>query len=600
MSTSSPKPVSSAAGVAWNLSALFDAPDDPRIDKSIAAAQRRAKRFAATWRGKIKGKPSAAALLQALREYESIQEDATRIGAYAHLVFAADTRPDAHRQLLQRVEAAGTALRNALLFFDLEWLEVPEAHVKKLLADPKLAAYKHYLSSERKYKPHTLSEPEEVLHNEKAMTGISAWQKLHTELMAGMRFPVTLNGETRDLNQGEALTLMRVADRAQRRAAWEGFYNVLSKNSQVLSYIYDTRFNDYLINNRLRRFKSHAQPRHLANSIEGKAVDVMMDVVKNNHAIAHRYWKLKARLLGMERIELYDQYAPLLDVKETIGYHDAQRLILDALERFSPDFSAMAARFFDNDWIDADPRDGKRGGAFCAGVTPSTHPVILMSYNDSLRDVMTLAHELGHGMHDLLAARQTLLNYHPSLPVAETASVFAEMLVFDASLARMKDDQDRLALICSKIEDSFSTVFRQVVITQFEQEAYDARSKGRVSGKDLGEIWLRVNAAYYGDAVAMTPGYEWGWSYIPHMINTPFYCYAYAFGDLLVKALYGMYRREGAGFIPKYKALLASGGSRTPREQTRAMGVDIQKAEFWQIGFDEMSRLVGEAERLAR
>jgi oligoendopeptidase F len=599
MSIESSQPKSSAAGVAWNLSALFNAHDDPRIEKSIAAAQRSAKRFASAWRGKIKGKPSTATLLSALREYEAIQEDATRIGAYAHLLFAADTRPDAHRQLLQRVESTGTALRNALLFFDLEWLEVPEAHVKKLLADPKLANYKHYLTSERKYKPHTLSEPEEKLSNEKSLTGIGAWQKLHTELMAGMRFPITRDGETREVNQGEALTMMRVADRATRRAAWDGFYDVLAKNSQVLSYIYDTRFNDYLINNRLRRYKSHSQPRHMANGIDGKAVDVMLDVVRQNHGLAHRYWRLKARLLGMERLELYDQYAPLLDVKEKIAYRDAQTLILDALGRFSPEFSGLAARFFDSNWIDADPRDGKRGGAFCAGVTPATHPLILMSYNDSLRDVMTLAHELGHGMHDLLASRQTLLNYHPSLPVAETASVFAEMLVFDASLARLKDDRDRLALICSKIEDSFSTVYRQVVITQFEQGAYDARSKGRVSGKDLGEIWLRVNAEYYGDAVAMTPGYEWGWSYIPHMINTPFYCYAYAFGDLLVKALYGMYRREGDSFIPKYKALLASGGSRTPREQTRAMGVDINKAAFWQVGFDEMNRWVGEAERLA-
>lgn len=599
MSNTASKPTSSAAGVAWNLSALFDAPDDPRIETSIAAAQRRAKAFAKAWRGKIKRKPAAAALLKALQTYEAIQEDATRIGAYAHLVFAADTRPDAHRQLLQRVEAAGTALRNALLFFDLEWLEVPESHVKKLLVDPKLANYKHYLSGERKFKPHTLSEPEEQLDNEKSMTGVRAWQKLHTELMAGMRFPITHEGETREVNQGEALSLMRVGERSMRRAAWDGFYKVLSDNSQVLSYIYDTRFNDYLVNNRLRRYKHHAQPRHLANGIEGKAVDVMMDVVKRNHGLAHRYWKLKARLLGMQRLELYDQYAPLLDVKQTIPYRDAQQLILDALDRFSPEFATLGAKFFDNNWIDADPRDGKRGGAFCAGVTPATHPVILMSYNDSLRDVMTLAHELGHGMHDLLAAKQSLLNYHPSLPVAETASVFAEMLVFDASLAGLQDDRDRLALICSKIEDSFSTVFRQVVITQFEQEAYDARSKGRVSGKDLGEIWLRTNSTYYGDAVAMTPGYELGWSYIPHMLNTPFYCYAYAFGDLLVKALYGMYRREGASFIPKYKTLLASGGSRTPREQTRAMGVDINKAEFWQVGFDEMERLIGEAEQLA-
>jgi oligoendopeptidase F len=306
-----------------------------------------------------------------------------------------------------------------------------------------------------------------------------------------------------------------------------------------------------------------------------------------------------ARLLGLPKLELYDQYAPLFDVKERISYADGKQIVLDSLRRFSPEFEAMAQRFFDGNWIDADPRNGKRGGAFCAGVTPSLHPFILMSYNDDMRDVMTLAHELGHGMHDLLASKQTFFNYHPSLPVAETASVFAEMLVFDSMLGKLNSDRDRLALICGKIEDSFATVYRQTVLTRFEQLAYEARAKGRLSATQIGELWLKANAPYYGENVNLSAGYEYGWSYIPHFINSPFYCYAYAFGDLLVKALYGMYRREGDAFIPKYKTLLASGGSQTPREQTRAIGVDINSEAFWQIGFDEMERLIAEAERLA-
>jgi oligoendopeptidase F len=303
--------------------------------------------------------------------------------------------------------------------------------------------------------------------------------------------------------------------------------------------------------------------------------------------------------MGLPGLEYYDQYAPLFDVKETITYPQAKEIVLSALNRFSPEFSGMAQRFFEGNWIDADPRPGKRGGAFCAGVTPSTNPYILMSYNDDMRDVMTLAHELGHGMHDLLAAKQTLFNYHPSLPVAETASVFSEMLVFDALLAGMEDPKKRLALICGKLEDSFATVFRQTVLTRFESLAYEARGKGRLSGAKIGELWLQANAPYYGDALTMTKGYEWGWSYIPHFINTPFYCYAYSFGELLVLALYGMYRREGERFVPKYRALLASGGSAAPAEQMAAIGIDIRDAAFWQVGFDELARLIEDAERLS-
>ncbi|MCX6018425.1 MAG: M3 family oligoendopeptidase [Chloroflexi bacterium] len=590
---------SSAAGVAWDLSVLFDAPDDARLEASLKALKKRTANFARTWRGKVKAKPKAAQLLEALREYESMAEELTKVGAYAHLLYAADTRQDAHRNLMQHVDEVETALRNEQLFFDLEWLEVSEEMVKTLLADPKLAPYKHYLQSERKYKPHALSEPEEKIMNEKSMTGLSAWQKLFTELTSSLRYKIEVDGVVRELNQSEVLVLLRHPDRAQRRCAWEGFYATLKENGQTLGFIYDTRFQDYLVNNRLRKYKTHMQPRHLSNGIEAKAVDAMMTVVERNHGLAHRYWALKAKLLGLQKLELYDQYAPLFDVKEKISYTDGKQIVLDALRRFSPEFETMAQRFFDGNWIDADPRDGKRGGAFCAGVTPSTHPFILMSYNDDLRDVTTLAHELGHGMHDLLAAKQTLFNYHPSLPVAETASVFAESLVFEELLGRMSNERDRLALLCGKIEDSFATVYRQTVLTRFEQLAYDARSKGRLGAQQIGELWLRANAPYYGDVVDMTSGYEFGWSYIPHFINTPFYCYAYSFGELLVKALYGMYRRDGAKFIPKYKALLASGGSRTPREQTRAIGVDINSEAFWQIGFDELERLIAEAEQLA-
>lgn len=591
----------SAAGVTWDLSTLYAAPDDPRIDQTIRALEARADAFDKSYRGTINapGGPAAQHMLAGLQEAESMADVAYRLNAYSRLLYAADTTKDAHRALMQRVEEALTAFQNKVLFFDLEWLAVDDASAEKLVDDPLLTTYKHYLSSQRRFRPHTLSEAEEKLMNDKDLTGISAWQKMFTEFTSAQKYAMNVDGQTRELNQGEILTLMRQPDRELRRRAHETFYATLEKNSQVLSFIYDTRFQDHLVNVRLRRYDNPAQPRHLDNDIDGAAVDAMLGVVEKNFRLAHRYFKLKAGLMGLPKLEYYDQYAPLFDVKETITYPEAKDIVLGALGRFSPEFSGMAQRFFDGNWIDADPRAGKRGGAFCAGVTPSSNPFILMSYNDDMRDVMTLAHELGHGMHDLLASQQTLFNYHPSLPVAETASVFSEMLVFDALLAGMDDPKKRLALICGKLEDSFATVFRQTVLTRFEGLAYAARVTGRLSGAKIGELWLQANAPYYGDALNMTKGYEWGWSYIPHFINTPFYCYAYSFGELLVLALYGMYRREGASFLPKYRALLASGGSASPAEQMAAIGIDIRDAAFWQVGFDELDRLIGDAERLS-
>ncbi len=591
---------SSAHGIAWNLGTLFASVSDPQIDAALADLQTNIKQFAERYRGTINvAGVSAAHIAQALREYESLMDAAYRLSAFAQLSYAADTTSDANRALVQRIEEAMTQLHNQLVFFDLEWLQLDEATAQRIIADPAAATYQHHLRAERKFKPHTLSEPEEKIINDKNLTGISAWQKLFTEYSSGLKFPAVKTGEARELNMSEILVLMRDPSREVRQRAHETFYARLRENSQVLTFIYDTRFQDHLVSNRLRGYDDPMTPRHLANDVGASAVQTMMSVVERNFPLAQRYFKLKARLLGLPKLELYDQYAPLFEVKEKIEYARAQQIVLDAVSRFSGELGSYVSRFFEEDWIDADPRNGKRGGAFCAGVTPSTHPYILMSYNDDLRDVMTLAHELGHGIHDCLASQQTLLNYHPSLPVAETASVFSEMLVFNDLLKTMRNDKDRLALICAKLEDSFATVFRQTVLTRFEQLAYAARAKGRLTTQQIGELWLQANAPYYGDALNMTSGYEFGWSYIPHFINTPFYCYAYSFGELLVLALYGIYQKEGESFVPRYRALLASGGSLSPRDQLAAMNIDINDAAFWQTGFDALARMIAEAERLA-
>ena len=436
--------------------------------------------------------------------------------------------------------------------------------------------------------------------NDKNMTGISAWQKLHTEFTAATKFKVEVDGEVKDLNQSEVLVLLRHPDRALRQRAWESLFGTLESNSPVLSFIYDTRFQDHLVTNRLRNYSHPAQPRHMANEIDGETVNTMMRVIEKNYGLAHRYFAMKAKLLKLDKLELFDQYAPLFDVKEQMTYGQAREIILDSMQRFSPQFEQITRRFYDEHWIDADPRPGKRGGAFCSGVAPAFNPYILCSYNDDIRDAMTVAHELGHGIHFYLSRKQSLFNFYMSLPVAETASVFAEMLTFDALVQRMDTPMKRLGLLCGKIEDSFATVFRQNVLTRFEELAYAARAKSRLTGEQIGQLWLEANAPYYGEAVNQTKGYEWGWSYIPHFMNTPFYCYAYSFGQLLVLALYGMYKREGASFVPRYTALLESGGSLAPREQMKLVGVDIDDPDFWQVGFDELERLVSEAEAIAQ
>jgi len=604
--TSNKAAKTSAKNIAWDLSELFSGPTDPAIEQKLSAVMARADAFEKEFRGTISvpGGPDAEHVFDMLRESEAIQQDFTKIAYYAHLLFAADTTPELHRGLVSKMDEAESALRNKTLFADLEWLALSDDDAARVAGHPTLQNYRHYLDSARRFKPHTLSEAEERLMNEKDLTGIAAWQRFFSEFSSATKFKVKVAGKMRELNQSEILALFRHPNRATRQAAWQAFYGKLGEHSDVLSFVYDTRFSDHLISGRLRGYENPMQPRNLANEIDESSVKAMLAAVEQNYPVAHRYWKLKAKLMGLKKLELFDQYAPLFNASEKITYDESRKLVLDALNRFSPLFGETAQRFFDGNWIDADPRAGKRGGAFCASVGPEHHPYILVNYNDDMRDAATVAHEIGHGIHGELSRGQSIVNYFPSLPVAETASVFAEMLVFDSMLERITAPDKRLALICGKLEDSFATVFRQTVLTRFEELVYAARAGGRLSAERIGEMWMKANAPYYGKNVNLTAGYERGWSYIPHFINTPFYCYAYAFGELLVLALYGMYRRAKADgtaeeFKRNYTAMLSAASSKSPADLVAMMGIDIHDASFWQVGFDELARLVSDAERLA-
>ena len=590
----------SAAGITWNLTDLFSSYDDPRIDATLNECHARAQSFADRYRGRIRDPETLTVdtLTQALHDLEIIHESVSRVGSYSGLLYAADTLSPEHQDLEQRVEQRSTAIRNLLLFFELEWLNLDDGPAQSLTENPALANYRHYLQSLRRFRPHTLSEPEEKIVNEKDNTGRHALARFFSEITSTLTFPLERDDQVEELNLSQILSLLHEPDRALRQRALQTLYEGLSQHGQAFTFIYDTLIQDHLTMDRLRRYPGPKVQRHLSNEIDGKAVDKMMQVTEANYGLAQEYFELKAKLLELPRLALYDQYAPMEKENRPFPFAQARQIILDAFEDFSPVFRQIAAEFFANNWIDAEIRKGKRGGAFCASPSPRLHPYILCNYDDNLRDVMTVAHELGHGLHGYLSRKQTLFNYDTPLTTAETASVFGEMLVFDHLLAQQTDRQVQLALLAGKIEDIFATVFRQNVLTRFEELVFSARKEKRLTPETLGDLWLETNRKYYGEAVEMQDSYRWGWSYIPHFIHSRFYCYSYVFGQLLVLALYRTYKEERKSFVPKYLALLEAGGSDAPEALLKPLGVDIHDADFWQKGFDEIRGLVARLQML--
>ncbi len=595
------RPVAPATGVTWDLSDLFDGPGDPRIAVALDSIDEDAKGFAARFRGTIHvaGGPPAAWFREGIESLEAIHERQWRIGGYAHLNYDQDTRDVVARDLSQRVEERLTAARNELLFFDLEWMEVADEDAATLVADPELSAYRHFLEAQRLFRPHRLSEAEERLANEKDITGNSAWARLHTETTSALEFDVDRDGATERLNLSRVLAMLHDPDRTVRRSGHDALYATLARSGPVLTYTYDTLVQDKRTMDRLRGHPDPMASRHLGNEIPSAAVESMMQAVEGAYPVAQAYFRLKARLLGLPELMVYDQYAPLEQRQVAVPWSDARTLVEESYAAIDPAFGDVAREVFARNWVDAEPRDGKRGGAYCSYPTPKLHPWILCNYMGTPRDVMTVAHEMGHALHAMLGRRQTPFNYHSTLPLAETASVFGEMVVFDRLLARETDPRARLGLLAGKIEDAFATVFRQNVLTRFEQSAFAARAEGRLTGDRLGDLWTAANRAYYGDAVRLTDGYRWGWSYIPHFIHTPFYCYAYVFGQLLVMSLYRTYKETGGAFVPKFLDLLAAGGSGTPDTLLRPLGVDITHPSFWAKGLAEIEALVAQATDLA-
>jgi oligoendopeptidase F len=588
--------VSSAANVSWDLSDLYAGVDDPRIEADLQSAHERAKTFETTYRGKVG--ETAAALLAAITEMEGIYEQMDRSGVYASLVHAAKTDDPRHGALVAKTRERRTAINKHLIFFDLEWVALDDAKVDALLADGSLARYRHYLKQKRVWKPHYLSEPEEKILEEKSNTGRAAFMRLFDETAAGLRF--TVEGEKEQLSLQQVLAGLYNAERDVRRRSAEALTSGLQANAKLFTYILNTLVLDHRIDCTLRKHADVMMPRHLANEIEPAVVEALMTATERHVGTVHRYYRLKARLLKIDQLEDFDRYAPISAEMPVVDWPTARRVVEESYEAFSPQAGKIVKEFFSRHWIDAELRTGKRGGAFSSSGVPSAHPYILMSYTDKLRDVMTLAHELGHGLHQYLSRGVGYLQCDTPLTTAETASVFGEMLTFKRLKELYPEPKTRLAMLCSKIEDGFATVFRQVTLTRFEQSLHKARhEEGELPTERINELWIAANRPMHGDVVRLTPGYAWWWTYIGHFVHVPFYCYAYAFGELLVLALVKKYEQDGAAFVPKYLEMLAAGGSRPPHELVGSLGVDVTDPAFWELGLKLLGDMVSEAEQLA-
>jgi oligoendopeptidase F len=586
---------------AWTLADLYSGPKDPSLARDVGDALTQAEAFEHRYRGRLgDGTLSAGELAEAVAEVEAMTERIRKVGTYASLLFSADMGDSRHGALYQYAQEQATRLRQRLTFFDLEWSALPDERAAAYLNAPELARFRHYLELERKLSPYKLSEPEERVLETKADTGVRAFQRLFDEVLGHARFEVVAGKKRERLTEQETLSRLHAPDRAVRKAAARSLTQGLEAQANVLTYVFNVIAADQSSTDQLRKLPTIMAARNLANEIEQSAVDALLAAVERGFPIVRRYYRLKRRLLGVGRLYDYDRYAPIATKGRAIPWSEARRTVLESFNAFSPDMAGIAARFFDGRWIDAAVRTGKRGGAFSHSAVPSVHPYVLLNYTGTPRDVMTLAHELGHGVHQYLSRPHGCLQSDTPLTMAETASVFGEMLVFRAIKDAERDPARALGLVCGMIEDSCSTIFRQVVLTRFEQALHDARRReGELSGDRISALWLAANRAMFGDSVTLTDDYGRWWSYIPHFIHSPFYCYAYAFGALLVFALYRRYSEEGQAFVPKYLALLAAGGSDAPDRLLAKVGVDLGRPGFWDGGIAVLEEWVDDAERLA-
>jgi oligoendopeptidase F len=582
-------------GTAWDLSPLVDGDEGAGVQRQLDAALTRSDAFAATYNGQLAALDPAG-LAAAMHELAAINELVGKAGSFASLRFATDSDDPTRGALLQLVQERATELETKLLFFELQWAALPDEQAEVLLADPGLDFCAHYLRSARRYRPHLLSEPEERIFAEKSLASSGSWARLFGELMAALR--VTLDGEPVVLDV--ALSRLLDPDRDTRRVAAESLSQALEPGLRTRAFIYNTLVYDKSVDNRLRAYPHWLASRNLANEASDESVMALIEAVRGRFDIPQRWYRLKAKLLGVERLADYDRNAPLETKEIVYSFGEAREFVLDTYDSLSPDAGNVVRRFFDERWIDAPTRPHKRGGAFCSYTVPSVHPYVMLNYTANRRDVLVMAHELGHGLHAALAQPQGVFHQSTPLTTAETASVFGEALTFGRLLDAVGDDDDaRLGLLAERIDGSIATVFRQMAMNRFEHLVHTGRrSEGELSVDRICDFWVQSQAEMFGDSVQMLDGYRMWWSYVPHFINTPGYVYAYAYGQLLALSVYSRYLSQGPSFAPAYLEMLATGGSRSPEELGRIVGINLADPGFWDSGIDLIEQQLRDAEEL--
>jgi oligoendopeptidase F len=585
----------------WNLADLYDGPDSDGFKADLKKAEAEAARFAAEYQGKLEALLDAGKggdrLAAVISDYEGLSDLFGRIGSFMMLYYVGNTTDPARQKFYGDVSQKLTAVTTGLVFFELEFNRLEEAALAAAMdASPALAHYRPWIDDLRKEKPYQLEDRVEQLMHEKSVTAAGAWNRLFDETMAGLKF--TVDGE--ELTLEPTLNLLLSKDRVKREKASDALALVFAKNIALFSTITNTLAKDKEISDRWRGFEDVAASRHLANRVEGPVVDALVEAVRESYPkLSHRYYKMKAGWLGLDKMMHWDRNAPLPDQDDTkVAWDTAQAMVLDAYAGFAPEMADIAKRFFDERWIDAPVRPGKSSGAFAHPTVPSAHPYVMLNYQGKTRDVMTLAHELGHGVHQVLAAEQGALMASTPLTLAETASVFGEMLTFQSLLKQTTDAKKRKVLLAGKVEDMLNTVVRQIAFYQFEREVHNCRREGELTADQIGELWIKTQSEALGEAVQFGPGYETFWAYIPHFIHSPFYVYAYAFGDCLVNSLYARYLEAEDGFQQKYFEMLKAGGTKHHSELLKPFGLDATDPAFWHKGLAMIEGFIDELEQL--
>jgi oligoendopeptidase F len=587
--------------VAWDLETLVHGEGAEGVQRLLDEASRLADAFATAYQGKVAGL-NGVGLSAAMGELVELTDLIGRAGSYASLKFAEDTTKPEHGAMLALVEERGTEVQTKLLFFELEWTALDDLTAEELLAAPGLEKVQHHLRTIRREKPHLLSEPEERILAEKASSSRGAWDRLFDELTSVIEVDLPgSDGETTTVPLDVALSQLTSPDRETRRTVAESVTKALQPGLRTRAFIFNTLLQDKAVEDRLRSFPSWIASRNLSNEASDASVQALVDAVQEAYDVPQRWYRLKAKILGVDRLADYDRMASVSAADEReFSWEESTELVYTSFRSFAPEMEQVARTFVDQGWIDAPVRPGKRGGAFCAYTVPSHHPYVLLNWTSRRRDVLTLAHELGHGIHAYMARERGPFEQTTPLTLAETASVFGETLVFDRLLQETTDPQARLGLLAEQIEGSIATIFRQTAMNRFEDAVHTARrAEGELSVERFGELWYASQEAMLGDAVEITDGYRGWWSYVPHFIGTPGYVYAYAYGQLMALSVYGRYREEGPSFAPKYLELLATGGSKSPEDLVAIAGLDLTDPGFWRSGLALVREQLDQAEAAA-